>query len=226
MKHKLTLIQTLLAAFALTGCNGNSDNNTQTINVADPDTITQTSFLQDNTEAETQEPVQAETPQPAQEENDNARDMLNDVMRLKLSDFLSPIQEFDQYEISENIPATLQRIKFNKGKKSSGQKIHIMGGPGKSYKTTYTRNYNGSDITVVLNEKEYNFEGEDIKLTEAEVTFGNSKDMELFLSDLPKFKHLKKTGTSNGRTTYQDIGDLRVYVRDNTVSFEYQDYPF
>lgn len=218
MKNKFTLFIAIVVALYLAGC-----NNIKTTNVIESDSLTQKTESVDNTVTE-DDSQEAAIEVADQADNNNQESELNNTLELKLSDFLVPMKGYNQYLISENIPETLENIKFKKGKRSSGKKIHIMGGPGKSYKTTFTRNYNDSDITIVLEETEYKYDGEDINNVGVEITFTNDQDKERFLSDLPQFRNLNKVNSSNGQTTYQDKGDLRINVRGNTVSIKYDDY--
>ena len=154
-----------------------------------------------------------------------SNDNQDDPMQLHLADFLVPMKEYPQYEISQNIPEILEKKGFRKGKRSSGKPINILGEKGTQYVTPFTRNYDGSEMSVILMEQFYEYEGEKLSSPGIEFRFPSEKEKNAFLSEAAGLTHLKKGDSTGDEAVYSDIGDLRIYVDGNTVTIKYFDYP-
>ena len=199
----------IVAIFLLGACSGNAEK-TESAASLDSTVYSPLDTVADLSEDET---------------SGTAKTSQEDPMQLHLADFLVPMKEYPQYEISENIPEILENKGFLKGKRSSGKSINIMGEKGIQYDTPFTRDYDGSEISAILIEQVYEYDGEKISNPGIEFKFPSAKEKDAFLSEAAGLTHLKKGDVTGGDAVYSDIGDLRIYVEGNNVTIKYFDYP-
>lgn len=140
---------------------------------------------------------------------------------LKMSDFLMPMPEYEQYVTKDDIPQTLLSHNFEKGEREfNGYALTEGDVPAKRYKTVFTRNLNGKVTTVNY----YEEEDEDGAYSWVDIVFADEDEKNNFVDELKNAKYLKELSSEAGTTTYGDgAPELRIKVSGNIIFIGYDE---